>query len=70
MAHSGGIIAAGLGKGRIRLCRKKRVSVSFYYIEGSDIRVQLSHCPSVCSTFCLSAIHIESIIKVCLSLLL
>ena len=27
MAHSGGIIAAGLGKGRIRLCRKKRVSV-------------------------------------------
>ena len=28
MAHSGGIIAAGMGKGRIRLCRKKRVSVS------------------------------------------
>ena len=28
MAHSGGIMAAGLGKGRIRLPGKKRVTVS------------------------------------------
>lgn len=29
MAHSGGIIAAGLGKGRIRLCKGKGISVRY-----------------------------------------
>ncbi|KAL3859997.1 hypothetical protein ACJMK2_010174 [Sinanodonta woodiana] len=38
MAHSGSIIAAGLGKGRIRLCRKKRVSLYESFRSDHDIR--------------------------------
>ncbi|KAK3601630.1 hypothetical protein CHS0354_038180, partial [Potamilus streckersoni] len=38
MAHSGSIIAAGLGKGRIRLCRKKRVSLYEGFRNDHDIR--------------------------------
>ena len=33
MAHAGSIIAAGLGKGRVRLpCRKKRISVCLFVL--------------------------------------
>lgn len=32
MAHSGGIIAAGLGKGRINFCKGKVISVSTFVL--------------------------------------
>ena len=37
MAHSGSIIAAGFGKGRINFCDKKKVSVSTSYNKQDNI---------------------------------